>query len=129
MTSTDGRTLLDFAAGIGVVSTGHAHPTVTAAVAAQAARQVNAQQNLFAGSVPLARLLDRLLPLLPPSLRDGRLFFANSGSEGEWGKGERCVLLCVLSLLYSHPQPHKPSRGQRCQDSASAHAASIHNLF
>lgn len=82
VTSTDGRTLLDFAAGIGVVSTGHAHPAVTAAVAHQAARQVNAQQNLFAGSVPLARLLDRLLPLLPPSMRDdGRLFFANSGSE------------------------------------------------
>jgi len=83
VTSTDGRTLLDFAAGIGVVSTGHAHPAVARAVADQAARQVNAQQNLFGGgSVPLAALLDRLLPVLPLSMRDaGRLFFANSGSE------------------------------------------------
>ena len=52
--STDGRKLLDMAAGIGVVSTGHCHPAVAAAVAAQAGRLVNAQQNLFVGSTPMA---------------------------------------------------------------------------
>lgn len=83
VTATDGRAFLDMAAGIGVVSTGHCHPRVSAAVAKQAATQVNAQQNLFAGSVPLAGLIDRLLPTMPTQeLRDGaRFFFANSGSE------------------------------------------------
>lgn len=79
VTTTDGRTLLDCAGGIGVTSTGHCHPAVAAAIARQAATLVTAQQNLFPVSVPLARLLDRLTRILPPSL--STFFFTSSGSE------------------------------------------------
>ena len=39
----DGRGYLDFAAGIAVNSTGHAHPKVAAAIGAQAERFIHAQ--------------------------------------------------------------------------------------
>ncbi|MBP8875956.1 MAG: aminotransferase class III-fold pyridoxal phosphate-dependent enzyme, partial [Neisseria sp.] len=35
ITAADGRKIIDFAGGIGVLNTGHRHPKVTAAVAAQ----------------------------------------------------------------------------------------------
>jgi 4-aminobutyrate aminotransferase len=79
VTTTDGRTLLDCAGGIGVTSTGHAHPAVAAAIGAQAARLSNAQQNLFPASRPLAGLLDRLVRIVPPGL--DTFFFSSSGSE------------------------------------------------
>ena len=79
VTTTDGRSLLDCAAGIGVASTGHCHPAVSAAIAAQAATLGSAQQNLFPASVPLARLLDRLTKICPPHL--DTFFFSSSGSE------------------------------------------------
>ena len=62
-----------------MTSTGHCHPAVSAAIAAQAATLINAQQNLFPASVPLGRLLDRLTRICPPHL--DTFFFSNSGSE------------------------------------------------
>ena len=44
--TTDGARYLDFTAGIGALSTGHCHPTVTAAVVEQAGRVVHAQQSV-----------------------------------------------------------------------------------
>ena len=47
VTTTDGEEYLDFAAGIAVNSTGHAHPKVAAAIGAQAQRFIHAQVNVY----------------------------------------------------------------------------------
>jgi acetylornithine aminotransferase len=72
----DGRSYLDYIAGIAVSSLGHAHPAIVEAVSAQVA-QVAHTSNLFLheGEIKLA---ERLLDLLGG---DGRVFFANSGTE------------------------------------------------
>lgn len=51
--STDGRKHLDFACGIGVLSTGHCHPRVVKAIQEQAAQIIMAQQNIFPASRPM----------------------------------------------------------------------------
>ena len=78
VTTTSGEEYLDFAAGIAVNSTGHAHPKVAEAIAAQAQRFIHAQVNVFKHDLlePLAAKLAELAP--------GRIdtfFFANSGAE------------------------------------------------
>lgn len=77
--TTDGGRHLDMATGIGVVSTGHCHPKVVEAIQRQASDVIFAQQNVFASSLPMAGLLDRLLDIVPQSL--SRFSFANSGAE------------------------------------------------
>jgi 4-aminobutyrate aminotransferase len=68
----------DFTSGIGVVNTGHAHPSVVAAIRAQAERLLFAQIGI--GTSPLAgALAQRLVGLLPEGL--GQVFFTNSGAE------------------------------------------------
>ncbi len=78
VTTGDGAEYLDFAAGIAVNSTGHAHPHVAAAIAAQAQRFIHAQINVFTHDLaePLAAKLNEITP-------DGidTFFFANSGAE------------------------------------------------
>jgi len=78
VTTVNGDEYLDFAAGIAVNSTGHAHPRVVAAIAAQAERFIHAQINVFTHDLaePLAAKLDEITP-------DGidTFFFANSGAE------------------------------------------------
>ncbi len=76
--TTSGDRYLDFSGGIAVTSTGHSHPTVTAAIAAQARRFVHAQANVYTHDLmqPLAARLAEITP-------DGidTFFFANSGAE------------------------------------------------
>ncbi len=75
-----GRRYLDFLAGIAVVSLGHAHPAVTAAVAAQAGTLVHVS-NFFANDVA-ARAARRLNDLLERAgAGSGQVFFCNSGAE------------------------------------------------
>ena len=78
VTTVDGHEYLDFAAGIAVNSTGHCHPKVTAAIAAQAERFMHAQVNVFTHDLlePLAAKLDAITP---PGI--DTFFFANSGAE------------------------------------------------
>jgi 4-aminobutyrate aminotransferase len=75
----DGNVLLDFAAGIGVLNTGHSHPKVVAALQAQAARLVH-----FAGTdfyydqqVTLAERLAKIAPIEGPA----KVFYTQSGTE------------------------------------------------
>ena len=71
----DGKTYLDFVAGIAVCNLGHAHPAVAKAVAAQAETLVHVS-NLYytAPQVQVARRL------VQNSFAD-RVFFCNSGAE------------------------------------------------
>jgi acetylornithine/N-succinyldiaminopimelate aminotransferase len=88
----DGREYLDFLGGLAVVSLGHAHPEITAAVAQQAATLVHVS-NLYYNAVQpqVAATLDRLLG------GDGRVFFANSGAEANE---------CAIKLARRHGQLH-----------------------
>ena len=64
LVTTDGARYLDYSSGIGVTNTGHAHPRVAAAVAAQAARLLHGQQNIVYHE-PGLRLYERLRGILP----------------------------------------------------------------
>jgi 4-aminobutyrate aminotransferase len=78
VTTVDGDEYLDFAAGIAVNSTGHSHPRVVEAIAAQAGRFIHAQVNVFTHDL-LEPLAARLADLCPG--RIDTFFFANSGAE------------------------------------------------
>mmetsp|Transcript_104633 Transcript_104633/g.293220 ORF Transcript_104633/g.293220 Transcript_104633/m.293220 type:complete len:455 (-) Transcript_104633:119-1483(-) len=76
--TVDGKRYLDATSGIGVVSTGHCHPTVVKAVQEQASKAVHIQQSCYYSSDVL-KLIDRLQPLMPKGIES--FFFANSGAE------------------------------------------------
>ena len=76
--TTDGTEYLDFAAGIAVNSTGHAHPKVAAAIAEQAQRFIHAQVNVFTHDL-LEPLAAQLADITPAGI--DTFFFANSGAE------------------------------------------------
>jgi 4-aminobutyrate aminotransferase len=78
VTTTDGEEYLDFAAGIAVNSTGHAHPHVAEAIARQAQRFIHAQVNVYKHDL-LEPLAAQLAGLTPAGI--DTFFFANSGAE------------------------------------------------
>jgi 4-aminobutyrate aminotransferase len=75
----DGNVFLDFAAGIAVNSTGHAHPRVSEAIAKQAAELIHFSASDF--YLPIyahaAARLAQIAPMKGPS----RVFIGNSGAE------------------------------------------------
>jgi predicted acetylornithine/succinylornithine family transaminase len=73
---SDGRRYLDFLSGLAVVSLGHSHPAVAAAIADQAETLLHVS-NLFYNDIQ-PRLAARLDARLGGG---GRLFFTNSGAE------------------------------------------------
>lgn len=79
LVATDGERYLDYTSGIGVTSTGHAHPRVVAAIADQASRVIHAQQNIVFHQ-PGLRLHERL-PRYFPGGTDAAVFLSNSGAE------------------------------------------------
>jgi 4-aminobutyrate aminotransferase len=78
LTTSEGKTLLDFTSGIGVNSTGHCHPTVVAAIQEQAEKLIFAQINCVLNE-PVARLCAQLKRVVPSTL--DTFFFSNSGAE------------------------------------------------
>jgi acetylornithine/succinyldiaminopimelate/putrescine aminotransferase len=81
--TTDGRRYLDFLAGIGVASVGHAHPAVVAAIREQAGRYLHAMVYGEYVLAPQARLAERLGTLAPDPL--SVVYFTNSGTEANEG--------------------------------------------
>ena len=69
---------LDYSSGIGVTNTGHAHPRVAAAIAAQAAKLIHGQQNIVYHE-PGLRLYERLQHVMPGG--PWQAFLSNSGAE------------------------------------------------
>lgn len=65
ITSADGREFIDFAGGIGVLNTGHRHPKVTAAVAAQLDRFTHTAFQVvpYQSYIELAERINRLVPI------------------------------------------------------------------
>jgi 4-aminobutyrate aminotransferase len=78
VTTADGTEYLDFSAGIAVVSTGHCHPHVVAAIQRQAERFIHAQVNVYRHDL-LEPLAARLAEITPDGIE--RFFYANSGAE------------------------------------------------
>src|SRR6516225_4835019 len=75
----DGNRFLDFTAGIAVVSTGHCHPHVVAAITDQAAKLLHMSGTDFYYE-PQIDLAQRLAELAPGQSAK-RVFFTNSGAE------------------------------------------------
>jgi 4-aminobutyrate aminotransferase len=75
----DGNIFLDFAAGIAVVSTGHCHPAVVAAIQKQASELIHMSCTDFyyPGMVDLAEKL----AAIAPGGSGKRVYFGNSGTE------------------------------------------------
>lgn len=71
----DGNEYLDFLAGIAVVTVGHCHPKVTAAIQEQAARLVHVSNLYYNEHQP------RLAKALAERSLGGKCFFCNSGAE------------------------------------------------
>jgi len=78
----DGNRFLDFAAGIAVCATGHAHPKVVAAVQEAAAKFLHISSDYWhEGMTALAERLSSLVPLGEP----GMSFLCQSGTESVEG--------------------------------------------
>ncbi len=75
----DGNEFLDFSSGIAVVSTGHCHPEVVAAIQKQAAELIHMSGTDFyyESLVTLAERLAKIAPISGPV----RVYYGNSGTE------------------------------------------------
>lgn len=75
----DGKEYLDFLAGIAVLSVGHCHPSVVAAIQDQAARLIHVSNLYYTENQP------RLAQVLSERSLGGKCFFCNSGAEANEG--------------------------------------------
>ncbi len=75
----DGNEFLDFAAGIAVVSTGHCHPQVVAAIQKQAGELIHMSGTDFyyENMITLAERLSKIAPMPGPH----KIYYGNSGTE------------------------------------------------
>ena len=87
----DGNEFIDFAAGIAVVSTGHCHPEVVAAIQKQAAELIHISGTDFYDEhlTDLAARLSAVAPMPGPH----KFFYGNSGAE---------AVECALKLARYH---------------------------
>jgi 4-aminobutyrate aminotransferase len=87
----DGNEFFDFSAGIAVVSTGHCHPDVVAAIQKQAAELIHMSGTDFyyEGMVTLAERLSKIAPMPGPH----KIYYGNSGAE---------AIECALKLARYH---------------------------
>lgn len=80
----DGNKYLDFAAGIAVLATGHAHPKVVEAITTQAQKYVHIGATDFycPQQIALAEKLQQITPIHNAKSADDKLvYFGNSGTE------------------------------------------------
>src|SRR5579862_2536668 len=75
----DGNVFLDFNAGIAVVSTGHCHPEVVAAIQKQAAELIHMSGTDF--YYPNLAELAQKLSAIAPGRESKKVYFGNSGTE------------------------------------------------
>jgi 4-aminobutyrate aminotransferase len=87
----DGNEFLDFAAGIAVVSTGHCHPEVVAAIQKQAEElmHMSGTDFYYESLVTLSKRLSKIAPMPGPH----RFYYGNSGAE---------AIECALKVARYH---------------------------
>jgi 4-aminobutyrate aminotransferase len=83
VTDVDGNVFCDFAAGIAVASTGHAHPEVVAAIKEQAERLIHIAATDF--YEPRYLEFSERLAAIAPFEEKARVFLTNSGTEAVEG--------------------------------------------
>ena len=83
VTDVDGNVFCDFAAGIAVASTGHAHPQVVAAIREQAGRLIHIAATDF--YEPRYLEFSERLAAIAPFEEKARVFVSNSGTEAVEG--------------------------------------------
>jgi 4-aminobutyrate aminotransferase len=79
VTDIDGNRFLDFSAGIGVTSTGHAHPAIVNAIKKQAAKFIHMSGTDFYYDVQ-TKVAEKLAEIVPGA-KNKKVFFGNSGAE------------------------------------------------
>ena len=91
VTDVDGNEFFDFSAGIAVVSTGHCHPHVVAAMQKQAGELIHMSGTDFyyESMVQLAERLSKIAPMPGPH----KIYYGNSGAE---------AIECALKLARYH---------------------------
>jgi 4-aminobutyrate aminotransferase len=91
VTDVDGNEFYDFSAGIAVVSTGHCHPHVVAAMQKQAGELIHMSGTDFyyESMVTLAERLSKIAPMSGPH----KIYYGNSGAE---------AIECALKLARYH---------------------------
>ena len=91
VTDVDGNEFYDFSAGIAVVSTGHCHPDVVAAIQKQAGELIHMSGTDFyyENMVELAQRLSNIAPMPGPH----KIYYGNSGAE---------AIECALKLARYH---------------------------
>ncbi len=91
VTDVDGNEFYDFSAGIAVVSTGHCHPDVVAAIQKQAGELIHMSGTDFyyENMVELAERLSKIAPMPGPH----KFYYGNSGAE---------AIECALKLARYH---------------------------
>src|SRR5213596_3017702 len=79
VTDVDGNEFFDFSAGIAVVSTGHCHPDVVAAIQKQAGELIHMSGTDFyyENMITLAERLSKIAPMPGPH----KIYYGNSGTE------------------------------------------------
>src|SRR5437879_4049701 len=89
----DGNEFFDFSAGIAVVSTGHCHPDVVAAIQKQAGQLIHMSGTDFyyENMLELAERLTKIAPMPGPH----RFYYGNSGAE---------AVECALKLSRYHTE-------------------------
>ena len=76
----DENVYIDFVSGFAVLSVGHCHPKVVEAVSEQVRKLTHISAHL--GSYePYVALAEKVRKVAPTNLRDGKVFFSNSGTE------------------------------------------------
>lgn len=76
----DGKRMVDFAGGIGVLNIGHRHPRVIAAIKDQLEQLVHTSAGVISYA-PYVQLAERLCALTPTSGEARKAFLVNSGAE------------------------------------------------
>src|SRR5438067_5952078 len=91
VTDIDGNEFFDFSAGIAVVSTGHCHPDVVAAIQKQAGELIHMSGTDFyyENMITLAERLSKIAPMPGPH----KIYYGNSGTE---------AIECALKLARYH---------------------------
>lgn len=100
----EGNEYLDFVAGIGVISVGHCHPRLTAALQKQAETLMHVSNYYYIekrGEV--ARKLSRMLRATCPEDEGWKVFFSNSGAESNE---------CAIKLARVHAKRRAEAEGK-----------------
>jgi predicted acetylornithine/succinylornithine family transaminase len=117
---SNGKRYLDFLTGLAVISLGHSHPAVTAAISEQAGTLMHVS-NLFANNVATRAAIEVDALLAEVTGEQGQVFFCNSGAEAneaaiklarKFGGRGRHVVVSALGSFHGRTLASLAATGQ-----------------